>query len=70
MRIVPKNAKAAKLRYDPLAPSIDSRVGENLTTRKEHNQLKDAQNDEDVALDSIVNSSAFMTHGKGPIPIE
>ena len=70
IRTVPRNARAAKLRYDPLAPIINSSVGENLTTRKEHNQLNDAHSDEEAALDSIAKSSAFITQGKGPIPIE
>ena len=63
-------ASRAKLRYDPLAPIQVSRVGENLTTVKEQSQLKEAQRDEEVDLAGAENSSAFMTHGKGPRPME
>ena len=41
-----------------------------MTTKNEHNQLNDAHSDEDVALASIEKSSAFMTQGRGPIPME
>ena len=64
------NASRAKLRYDPLAPIQDSKVGENLTTVKEQTQLKEAHMEDEVDLASLENSSAFMTQGKGPIPIE
>ena len=70
MTRVPAKARRAKLKYDPLAPIHDSRVGENLTTVKEHNQLKEAHIDDEVDLASLENSSAFMTHGRGPIPME
>ena len=67
---VPTKASRAKLKYEPLAPIQDSRVGENLTTVKEQNQLKEAHIDDEVDLACLENSSAFMTQGRGPIPIE
>ena len=41
-----------------------------MTTVKEQSQLKEAQRDEEVDLAVAENSSAFMTHGKGPRPME
>ena len=70
MMRVPTKARSAKLRYDPLAPIHDSRVGENLTTVKEQNQLKEAHIDDELDLACLENSSAFMTQGRGPIPME
>ena len=70
MMRVPTKARSAKLRYDPLAPIHDSRVGENLTTVKEQNQLKEAHIDDELDLACLENSSAFMTQGSGPIPME
>ena len=67
---VPTKASRAKLKYDPLAPIHDSSVGENLTTVNEQNQLKEAHIDDEVDLACLENSSAFMTQGRGPIPIE
>ena len=67
---VPTKASRAKLKYEPLAPIHDSRVGENLTTVKEQNQLKEAHIEEELDLASLENSSAFMTQGRGPIPME
>ena len=41
-----------------------------LTTRKEQTQLKEAQSEAEVAWASLENSSAFMTQGSGPMPME
>ena len=66
----PNRAIVAKVKYDPLAPMLASKIGQHFTTRKENNQLNDAQNVDDEALASFENNSAFKTHGKGPIPRE
>ena len=42
--------------------------GENLTTRKEQSQLKDAQREDEAALASGAKISELTTQGSGPIP--